>query len=77
MVIRPEGGGPCIYLRHSAVLVPLPASEDGQTGSDSVLGEKSVMYVRAHPGKEVGEAAMSRRDEQRDRQAEAHTRRAR
>lgn len=36
-----------------------------------------MICERAHPGKEEREAATGRRDKQRDRQAEAHTWRAR
>lgn len=50
------------------MLVPLPASEDGQTGSVSVLREKSMIHRRAHPGKEEREAATGRREK--DRQTE-------
>lgn len=63
----PSERGPHICLGPSATLVPLPAPQDGQTGSDSALSGKIVICGRAHPGKEKRGSHRQRREAEADR----------
>lgn len=76
MTMCPVGGGPCICLRSSAALFPLPAPENHQTELDSVLSGR-VWYVGEPIQAGRKERQPQAEDRSRGKTVEAHPWRAR